>query len=255
MSEPAAPAVLVRGLMEGSPVLAVLEDSTAGAALIECAATLARTLDRELTVVHVQSAIALQAAALPSTLALAHAGADWAPFAPQDVERGWRAQAARLRALAAPIATRHQLRWSLRALRGEVAEVARALGGESDLLFVDAGATRLAAPAPAVQALGVLDDGSAAAARALQLAEGMARHMATHAATHHGKRWPKHGMASASAAQRLRPPPLVQRADALGALLQRLPAARALLLPRALADTPALWARLLKLGCPVLMVG
>ncbi len=219
------------------PVLAVLEDCAAGAGLLECSAALARAFGRELAVVHVQSTLALQAAALPQTLALAHAGAPWAPFAPEDVERGWRAQAARLQALAAPIALRHALRWSLRTVRGEPGAVARGLLRETDLLFL--GAPRPASSfrrqrrsPPAV--LAVVDDGSTAARHAADIAVRL--------------------VAALHAPWQLRTLVAGNEAD-LDQLLRQPPVADALVLPRHWASTPTRWARLSRLGCPVLLIG
>lgn len=223
------------------PVLAVLEDSAAGAALIECSAALARLLGRGLTVVHVQSTLALQAAALPQSRALAHAGAPWAPFDPQDVERGWRAQAARLQALAAPIAMRHALRWSMRTVRGEPGAVARSLLEETDALFLGTMAWRAGlAPAshrarvPAASILAMLDDGSEAARAAGQVADRLARSLPG--------RWQVRTLPAMGAA-------------AIDALLQQPPAPAAVVLPRHWPSTPARWARLSRLGCPVLLIG
>lgn len=219
------------------PVLAVLEDSAAGAALIECSAALARAFGRELAVVHVQSTLALQAAALPQTLALAHAGAPWAPFAPEDVERGWRAQASRLQALAAPIALRHALRWSLRTVRGEPGAVARGLLQETDLLFLGAprpaGSFRRQRHSPPA-VLAVVDDGSAAARHAADIAARLV-------ATLHGP-WQLRTLAARDEAD-------------LDALLRQPPAPDALVLPRQWAATPASWAGLSRRGCPVLLIG
>lgn len=232
-AEPAAPAA-------DGPVLAVLDDSAAGASLIECSAALAHLLGRGLTVVHVQSTLALQAAALPQSRALAHAGAPWVPFDPRDVERGWRAQAARLQALAAPIAMRHALRWSMRTVRGEPGAVARSLLEETDALFLGTMAWRARlAPAPrrarvpAASMLAVLDDGSDAARSAGQLAERLARSLPGH--------WRVRTLPATGAA-------------AIDALLLQPPALDALVMPHALA-TPARWARLARLGCPVLLIG
>ncbi|MBI5718837.1 MAG: hypothetical protein HZC37_14250 [Burkholderiales bacterium] len=218
------------------PVLAVLEDSAAGALLIECSAALARALGRGLTVVHVQSTLALQAAALPQTQVLAHAGAPWAPFAPLDVERGWRAQATRLQAMGAAIATRHALAWSMRTVRGEIGAVARALFDETDLLFLGATAWRARPARPAaasVCVLAVLNDGSAAALRGAQLAASMAAEMPAN--------W------------RVREVPVADAA-ALDRLLQRPPSPGVLVMPGALA-TPQRWARLARLACPILLIG
>jgi len=242
------------------PVLAVLEDCAGGAVLIECSAALARALGRELAVVQVQSTLALQAAALPQTRVLAHAGAPWAPFAPQDVERGWRAQTARLRALAGPIATRHALPWSLRTVRGEIGAVARGLLDETDLLFLGAmvwhtRAMARAAAAPAV--LAVLNDGSAAARRGLQLAarmaSGMTSGLASGSASGSPSSSPSSVATSPPGAWRVRELPATD-GPALDALLRQPPPLDALLMPRALA-TPERWARLSCLGCPVLLIG
>jgi hypothetical protein len=117
-------------------VLAVLGDSAEAAQVIEWSAALARALGRELLLVYVESTPALCAAALADTRVLAHVGAPWTTFAQPDVERGFRAEAARLRALAAAAALRHDLRWSLRTLRGALPHAALALRDEADLVFV-----------------------------------------------------------------------------------------------------------------------
>jgi hypothetical protein len=150
---------------------AMLDDMAAGGALIDCAAGLAHLLQRPLALVYVENTLALHAAALPQTQALAHAGAAWAPFAPEDVERGWRAQAARLRNLAGTITLRHAVPWSLRTVRGSWPGAALELVQQTDLLFVG---TQRVAPRPARTVL-LLDDGSAAAARGRQVATELAR--------------------------------------------------------------------------------
>lgn len=118
-----------------SQVLAVLDDAAAGAALLEMSSTLARALQRELSVVYVESARSLVAAALPFTQVLAHAGRKWIPLQPQDVERGFRADEARLRELAARFALRDAVSWSLRVRRGSLLDTAFELVTESDLLL------------------------------------------------------------------------------------------------------------------------
>ena len=70
----------------------------AGAALLELASPLARALQRELSVVYVESTRSLVAAALPFTQVLPHSGLQWLPLQPGDVEQGFRAHEARLRA-------------------------------------------------------------------------------------------------------------------------------------------------------------
>lgn len=152
-------------------LLAVLDDTAAGSALIDCAARLARLLQRPLALVYVQNMLALHAAALPQTQALAHAAAAWAPFEPEDVERAWRAQATRLRTMAADITLRHAVPWSLRTVRGTWPHVAIELLPQTDLLFVG---TQPSWPRRFVRTVVVLDDGSAAAARGLQVASELA---------------------------------------------------------------------------------
>jgi hypothetical protein len=166
-------------------VLAVLDDTVEGALVIEWSALLAHTLRRELAVVYVESMAALGAAALPGTQVLAHAGAQWAPFTPPDVERGFRAQAERLRALAGPITLRHAVNWSLRTVRGALPHTAFELCTEGDLLFVAsplrlratrplAGVRRSLAPARAAR-VATVTDGSEAGARAVQVATQLAQ--------------------------------------------------------------------------------
>jgi hypothetical protein len=121
-----------------SPVLAVLGDVAAGTAALELSSTLARTLSRMLSVVYVESAPSLVAAALPFVQVLSHSGSRWIPLLPADVERGFREHAARLRQLAERIALRDALSWSLRVVRGSLPGAAIDLYAESDLLLLAA---------------------------------------------------------------------------------------------------------------------
>jgi hypothetical protein len=117
-------------------VLALLDDTSQGAAIIEWSALLARALQRELELVYIESTQAMLAAALPQTRVLAHAGAQWQPFAPSDVERGFRAQVERLRSLAGTIAPRHAVSWQLRTVRAALPQAALELFAAEELLFV-----------------------------------------------------------------------------------------------------------------------
>lgn len=125
----------------GTPVLALLDDAAAGATLLELSATLARMQRRELSLVYVESASALVAAALPIARVLAPGAAQWRPLSPPEVELGFRAHAARLREIATRIALRDALTWSLRVMRGSLAQAAIELSLQADLLL-------LAPPAP-----------------------------------------------------------------------------------------------------------
>jgi hypothetical protein len=125
------------------PVLAVLDDAGAGAVLLEISSALARSLQRELSVVFVENTRSLVAAALPFTQVLPAAGTQWRAFQPDDVEQGFRAHAARLREMAGRIAARNAIGWSLRVMRGSLGETAIHLSTEADLLLL------ANAPAPA----------------------------------------------------------------------------------------------------------
>jgi nucleotide-binding universal stress UspA family protein len=120
-------------------VVVLLDDAALAQAVIEMSAAIAQRLRRPLELVYVESAPALLAAALPITQVLAPGGAQWMPFEPGDVERGYRAQAARLRALAERILLRRTVSWSMRVTRGVLAQVALELPAGTDLVLVGAG--------------------------------------------------------------------------------------------------------------------
>jgi hypothetical protein len=124
-------------------LLTLLDDAGAGAALLEISSTLAHALQRELSVVYVENARCLVAAALPFTQVLPASARQWQALDPVDVERGFRAHATRLRDLAGRIAARHAVSWSLRVMRGSLGETALHLSAEADLLLL------ANAPAPA----------------------------------------------------------------------------------------------------------
>jgi hypothetical protein len=125
-----------RDAPSAQPILAVFDDTIAGAMVLEWSAALARALQRELAVVYVESTPALLAAALPFARVLGPQATQWAPLAPGDVELGFRAQAARLRALTERITVRHAVGWSMRVVRGALPGVALELLAESDLMFL-----------------------------------------------------------------------------------------------------------------------
>lgn len=161
-------------------VLAVLDDAAAGRALLELSSTLAQAVQRDLSVVYVESAQSLVAAALPFTQVLSHATTQWVPLLPQDVEQGYRAQATRLRELTARITVRHAVSWSLRVVRGSLPGAAIELLAESDLLLMAATPpTPPLAMHPAHDTrhrpvVAVVSNGSAASERALGVAAQLA---------------------------------------------------------------------------------
>lgn len=157
-------------------VLMVLDDAAVAAALLDASCALAQLMRRELQLVYVESRAALAAAALPSTQVLARSAQAWAPLAPADVEQGWRAEAARLRTLAARAGARHAVGWSMRVMRGALAEAALALRAESDLLLVAGAAAPFEAARRARRPhIVALDDGQAAGRQALQVAAQLAQ--------------------------------------------------------------------------------
>lgn len=162
-------------------VLALLDDAAAAADVIELSSTLAQRLQCPLEVVYVESVPALTAAALPFTRVLAAGGMQWQPFAPRDVESGYRAQAARVRELAARVTTRRSVRWSLRTVRGALAQAIVELHAEADLMVVATAALRapLAAPRGArprrPAAVTVVTDDSPQGRQAQQLAQQVAQ--------------------------------------------------------------------------------
>lgn len=158
-------------------VLAVLDDASVAGALLEASCALAQLVQRELQLVYVESAAALAAAELPASRVLAHAAHDWAPLAPADVERGWRAQAARLRTQAEQATTRRPVSWSMRITRGALRQTVLALRDETDLLLVAQAPTHyaLADSRSARRFIAALDDGSAAGHEAVALAGRLAQ--------------------------------------------------------------------------------
>lgn len=155
-------------------VLAVLDDAAGAARVLDACCALAQALRRDVQLVFVESRAALAAAELSVTQVLASPGHAWAPLAAEDVERGWRVHAARLRELAAQASRLRAVRWSLRVTRGSLRETTLALLGEagSDLLLV-AAAPPLSARAPG-RCVVVLDDGGPAGCQALAVATRLA---------------------------------------------------------------------------------
>lgn len=120
-------------------IAVVLDDVAAAAAPLAWSQSLARTLRRELRVVYVERTSVLEAAALPITQTLAHAGAQWARFEPADIERAYRLQLARLQELMQRLGLQQALR-SLQVVRGALQHAALDVDGESDLVLVSAAA-------------------------------------------------------------------------------------------------------------------
>jgi len=218
-------------------VLALLDDAASGAALLELASPLARALRRELSVVYVESTRSLVAAALPFAQVLAPSGHQWMPLQEGDVEQGFRAHVARLRQLTARVALRDALHWSLRVMRGEIAEAASRLQSESDLLLLAGGTplpSRAAVALPPVRrrpVVATLGDGDEASQRAMRVATQLAEALAGAVQTAHLDR----GARLLDQPERLR---ALARCDVI-------------VLPRTALDLGAVSL----LRCPVLLVG
>lgn len=158
-------------------VLAVLDDASVARALLDASCALAQLVQRELQLVYVENAAALAAAALPATRVLAQAAHAWTPLAPEDVERGWRVQAARLRAQAERATARHPVHWSMRITRGALRQTVLELRDQSDLLLVAVAPAHVDPTNAQLKRAPVsaLADGSAAGHEAVRLAGRLAQ--------------------------------------------------------------------------------
>jgi nucleotide-binding universal stress UspA family protein len=212
-------------------LLTLLDDTSRARAVIELSSMLAHQLQRPLELVYVESTPALVAAALPFTRVLAPGATEWTPFAPPDVERGYRAQALRLRELAQSISIRQSVSWSLRVVRGAFEQVAIDLRTKSDLLLVGSASPTLPMAAPHATSRAhrpvvvALTDGTTAGERAVHIAEQVAQ-----------------ALGSAVQVHRCFGPGDTGTLSAVCALV---------VLPQTLADA----ARMARLRCPALLVG
>ena len=165
-------------------MLALLDDAAAGAALLELSSPLARVLQRELSVVYVESSRSLVAAALPFTQVLPRSGAAVACRCSRTMSSRASARTRRACAqLTARIALRDALRWSLRVVRGSLGEAAIQLQSESDLLLLAgtpplptrSGSDAASRPTRRQPLVAVLGDGDEASQRTWQVASELAR--------------------------------------------------------------------------------
>jgi hypothetical protein len=164
-------------VQEPRRLLALVDDSALTRHVVELSSALAQQLQRPLEIVYVESAAALLAAALPVTRVLAPGGAGWQPFAPQDVERGYRAQEARLRALAERVTLRRSVQASLRVMRGALPQLAVELHAQSDLMLLGGATVDTAWPAGTRRrrVVAVLDDASPAGEHARHIGRQVAQ--------------------------------------------------------------------------------
>lgn len=171
-------------------LLVLLDDATLARPVVELCSAVAQGLSRALDVVYVESAPAWAAAALPFTQELAYGSGRWQPLALQDVERGFRTQATRLRQMTERVAVRHDLRWSVRVVRGALHQTVQAMRAQADLLLVAGAMGRVMPPLPSRPrrrvAIAVVADASPAGQRALQLAGQLAQALGGTLAVRHG---------------------------------------------------------------------
>lgn len=173
---------------DSARVLAVMDDAAAGEVVLGLSSKLARVMRRDLSVIYVESSRSLGAAALPFTQVLSHAGSPWVPLETGDIEQGFRVQAARLRELAAQVALRDEVHWSLRVMRGTLARASEQLLGESNLLLLAAATPawgpvfQAAAPPshrpPRPTVVALAGDGDEATQRAMEVATLLANALA-----------------------------------------------------------------------------
>lgn len=166
---------------DDAPLVAAVDDAAYGEQLLDWLLALAAGLQRPLLLVYVESAAALGAAALPSSQVLPHGGARWQPLRRDDVELGFRAQAARLQAALARAAQAGAPHAGLRVLRGSLIDTSERLWTETNLLVLASAPWVTAAPTAALRgrpprvALLPDGDGDGAQARAARVAARLAQ--------------------------------------------------------------------------------
>jgi nucleotide-binding universal stress UspA family protein len=173
----------------GRIVLAIDTGSLIGPAL-EVAAALAAGLQSELSALFVEDERLLRLAALPMVHEIGFSSAQRQRIELQDMERGLRIQAERLRQAVSQTARRLTLTWTLEVVRGEILSTSLGRMRPEDLLVV--GKARLprlalggvparggAFPALAARPVTVLFNGSDSALRALEAGHAIARTIPT----------------------------------------------------------------------------
>lgn len=176
-------------------ILVALDASHQSLAALNAAVLLAEALEAELLGMFVEDVNLVRWAALPFAREVGHATARARPLAGEDLARALRGQAARAQQALARLATGRGVTWSFRVGRGEVAATLLAAAHDTDLVALGAtflswaAGRRLGSTARAVIGAGarpalllpagtrwappyvVVYDGSAAARRALSIAE------------------------------------------------------------------------------------
>lgn len=171
-------------------ILLALDISPRSRAALETAAALAAELDTELVGLFVEDVNLLHLSGLPFTREVGLFSRDSRPLGLEEVERSLSREAEEVQRLLAETAARLQLRWSFHVARGQIGTELFAMADELDLVVLGKRARMgtmslgdfLAEPLPDVtchdrepRSVVTVYDGSAAAHRALELAQKMAR--------------------------------------------------------------------------------
>lgn len=107
-------------------IVVAVDASAASRLALELAADLAAALGTRLTGLYVEEEGLLHAAGLPFVRSIGAQSGRPTPFTPDELERQWRALAARARDTLAQVARARQLDWSFEVTRGPAGEVLRA---------------------------------------------------------------------------------------------------------------------------------
>jgi nucleotide-binding universal stress UspA family protein len=121
-------------------ILVALDDAEAAVGALSTAAFLASRLQAELHGLYVEDIDLLRLAGLPFARTVGHASARSQPLDFAAVERAFRQQAERMRALMEEMAERERLAWSFQVERGRLLDAMMAVAGSADLLVFCRGA-------------------------------------------------------------------------------------------------------------------
>lgn len=116
-------------------IVVAFDATPLGEVALEAAAGLAAALDAELSGLFVEDIDLMRMAELPFTRELGLVSAVIRPFGALDVERAFRLQAERTRALLESVASAHDLRWSFEVVRGQALAALKYLSDVDVVVF------------------------------------------------------------------------------------------------------------------------
>lgn len=120
-------------------IVVAVDASAASLLALELAADLAAALGTRLTGLYVEEQDLLHAASLPFVRSIGAQSGRPTPFTPDEIERQWRALAARAREALMRIAHARQLDWSFEVTRGPAGEVLQAAARGARLMGLGSG--------------------------------------------------------------------------------------------------------------------